>query len=356
MKKLVILQTATPDYRKKVFKYINDNLKNSFKLFSGMEYFEDSVKTDSSIQFLQNANNHFIIDRKLLFQTGMWKESINSNVLVLEMNPRIISNWLLLIIRIFLRKRTVLWGHAWPRNGKKSNSDKLRNIMRSLANEIIVYTKTQADELKVKMPNKIINAAPNAVFYKYEMQVCQIPTEEINDIIYVGRLTEAKKPLFLVNSFIEIINKLPSQVNLIIVGEGEEKSKIIKLISDKKLENRIKVLGHIGDYESLKKLYSKSLLSVSPGYVGLSITQSFGFGVPMLISKDENHSPEIEAVIEGENSIFFDTNNLDSFENKVLFFFKHKDFWVNKRNFISKYCQENYSVEKMANQFINLVK
>jgi len=355
MKKLVILQTSAPDYRNKFFQHIKSNLGENFTLYSGENYFESSVKTDYSIAFLNHAKNYFLLGRRFLFQTGMWNESLNCKVLVLEMNPRILSNWFLIIIRLILKKKTVLWGHAWPRSGKNSKSDKLRHVMRLLADEIIVYTKTQAKELKEKMPNAIITPAPNAVFYKSEMQVSQTPTEEINDIIYVGRLTKTKKPFLLVKAFIGTIHKLPLETNLIIIGEGEEKSKIIKLVSDKKLENRIKILGHIGDYGNLKKLYSKCLFSVSPGYVGLSITQSFGFGVPMLISKNENHSPEIEGAIEGENSTFFETENLENFKSEILLFFKNKNHWLNKKNSISEYCKENYSIEEMTKYFIQLL-
>ncbi len=352
MKKLVILQTAAPDYRKKFFQTIKDHLKDSFILFSGNEYFEKSVKTDNSIIYLQSINNHFFLGRRFLYQTGMWQKSLASKVLVLEMNPRIISNWLLLIIRIFLMKKTILWGHAWPRKGKNSNSDKLRQIMRLLASEIIVYTKTQAKELKKKMPNKIIKSAPNAVFYKSEMVFDKIPLEDINDIIYVGRLTKSKKVFLLVQVFTEIINELPLKTNLIIVGEGEEKLKITNFISARGLEGRIKILGHLGDYDKLKKLYSKCLFSVSPGYVGLSITQSFGFGVPMLISRDENHSPEIEASIEGENSVLFQADN---FKNEILLFLKSKNYWFHKKKSISVSCKENYSVEEMSKCFIQLL-
>lgn len=355
MKKLVILQTATPDYRKKVFQFIHDNLKDSFSLFSGEEYFENSVRTDTSIGFLKNVKNHFYFRRKFLFQTGMWKESLKSKVLVLEMNPRIISNWLLIIIRFILQKKTVLWGHAWPRKGKNSNSDKLRHMMRLMADEIIVYTKTQAKELEEKMPAKIITPAPNAVFYKSEMQVEKTPVEEIYDLIYVGRLTKAKKPVLLVNAFIKVLHKLPDKTNLIIVGEGEEKPKLIDLVSNQNLESRIKVLGHIGDYKRLKELYAKSLLSISPGYVGLSITQSFGFGVPMLISRHENHSPEIEAVLEGDNSLFFETDDMKDLGQKMIDFFENKNYWLNHRDRICEKCIVDYSVESMANQFINLV-
>ena len=355
MKKLLIIQTVSPDYRAKVFQEIKNNIGNSFELYAGKKYFESSVITDGSISFLKPLNNYFFLNRKLLFQTGMWKEALKGKVLVLELNPRIISNWILLFLRKTNSNKTVLWGHAWPRNGKNSKSDKLRNLMRKLADEIIVYTKAQEIELKGKMPDKKIVSAPNAVFYKKEMKVDQLQEKKVTNIIYVGRLTKEKKPLLLVQAFIKGINKLPKETKLIIVGEGDEKLKIIDLVSQNKLEDRIKTLGHISDYKSLKNFYSKSLFSVSPGYVGLSIIQSFGFGVPMLISQNENHSPEIEAAIIGENSTFFKTDDIDDLSLKILDFFQKKSFMIKQRSEICFQCSNSYSIENMANKFIELL-
>ena len=355
MKKLIILQTASPDYRKKVFQTIKDDLGDYFDLFSGDEFFEASIKTDYSINFIKQVNNNFLLNRKLLFQTRMWQETMDCQVLVLEMNPRIISNWILLLLRNISNKKTILWGHAWPREGEKAKSDMVRNLMRELADEIVVYTKTQAIELQKKMPNKKITSASNAVFNKNEMQVSKVDEDVVNNIIYVGRLTELKKTLILTKAFIKIIDKLPNSANLLIIGDGKEKLKIKRLVLENKLQNRIKVLGHIGDYQKLKDLYSKCLFSVSPGYVGLSITQSFGFGVPMLISKNENHSPEIEVVDINTNAIFFKTDNISDLSLKILEFYENKPFWIKQRKEICNYCKENYSVENMAKKFINLL-
>ncbi len=356
MKTLTILQTATPDYRNKVFQYIKKNLEENFSLFSGNSYFEASITTDKTIDFLKLVKNHYFFNRKVLFQTGMWKETLHCDLLVLELNPRIISNWGLLLLRKLNSRKTILWGHAWPRTGIKSRSDGVRNVMRILSDEIIVYTETQAEELRIKMPTKKITAAPNSFLYQHEMGTLSLPKEEITNLIYVGRLSEPKKSKLLTDAFINSISDLPSQANLIIIGDGEQKKTLQNLVIQNKLEHRIKILGQIYDFEQLKKYYSKSLFSVSPGYVGLSITQSFGFGVPMLISKDEKHSPEIEAVNVNENSIFFETDNKQDLSKKIIAIYQNKEKWLSKREAIAKFCQKNYSIENMSQIFINLVK
>jgi len=143
---------------------------------------------------------------------------------------------------------------------------------------------------------------------------------------------------------------------LFLVGEGEEKDKISKLVKENNAEDLILIKGHISEYEELKKMYSQSLFSLSPGYIGLSVTQSFGFGVPMLVSKHENHSPEIEAVKPSENALFFETDNKIDFIGKIKNFFQEKEKWIKKREEIALSCKNNYSVESMGNTFINLLK
>lgn len=353
MRKLVIIQTVIPDYRKSFFNAIKVALNDDFELYGGDFYFEKSVKSDSKIPKIE-IKNYFFFNRKLLFQTRIWHLLFADVALVLEMNPRILSNWIFLVIRRLIGRETVLWGHAWPRDGEGSRSDLIRNFMRLLANKIVVYTNRQKVELKNKMSKKEILSAPNAVI-SASMMAFSSSSNQFN-IIYVGRLTKLKKPFFLVKAFAHEVHKFPKQTKLIIIGQGEEEGKIKKYIAKHKLSNRIELFGHISDQEKLKELYFSSFFSVSPGYVGLSITQSFGFGVPILVSKEENHSPEIEALKINENGLFFKTDSKGDFNKILLRAFSKRDFWINNKLQIVDFCKKNYSTEAMAKVFIDLVK
>ncbi|MEN8834448.1 MAG: glycosyltransferase [Polaribacter sp.] len=350
-KKLVVIQTVIPDYRLEFFKEIKQNLRENFELFGGNYYFDKSIISDPKIQKNQ-VKNYFLVKRKLLFQTGIWHLLFKNVILVLEMNPRIISNWIFLIVRGLLNKETVLWGHAWSKSGKDSNSEKLRNVMKILSSKIIVYTNRQKEELQLRMPTKTILAAPNSLIRKTKM-VTKKPLESLN-LIYVGRLTEQKKPLFLVEAFLKKIEEYPKNTNLIVVGAGSETKKITDLIKRNKAENRVKLMGHISDYEELKKMYSNAFFSISPSLAGLSITQSFSFGVPMLISEIEKHGPELEAVQLGLNALFFKTDSIDSFNKTLSLAFKKRDFWLNQRQSIVDFCKNEYSIEAMSKVFVNL--
>ncbi|MCB0463969.1 MAG: glycosyltransferase, partial [Flavobacteriaceae bacterium] len=196
---------------------------------------------------------------------------------------------------------------------------------------------------------------PNAIYYKTEM-VYNEREEEITNIIYVGRLTKNKKPLFLVKAFSDIYKDLDKNTKLIIIGDGEEKKDVLDFVNNNKLQDRVLVLGHISDYDLLKEYYNTALLSVSPGYLGLSVTQSFGFGVPMLISKDEKHSPEVEAVRINHNAKYFKTDDLNALGNSIVEMFLNKKFWIQQRRHINEACLTHYSIETMADPFIKLVE
>ena len=99
MNKFIILQTVTPSYRNKFFDYLRGALKDDFQLYSGDCYFEKSVTSDLTYSKRNKITNFFFLNRMFLFQFGMWSIIFRKNILVLEMNPRIISNWIILIIR-----------------------------------------------------------------------------------------------------------------------------------------------------------------------------------------------------------------------------------------------------------------
>jgi glycosyltransferase involved in cell wall biosynthesis len=352
MGNLIILQTAAPDYRKKFFSLLRKEYNGDFKLFAGDNYFQISVKTDYSIPNLTKINNHYFFGRKITFQAGMWREVLKTDNLVLEMNPRIISNWVILLVRKLMFKPTVLWGHAWSKGGQNSSPDKLRQLMRMLASQIICYTKTQAEELQLHMPRKKISYASNAVYSRSEMVALDVPVG--NNIIYVGRLIKEKKPDIAIRAFQIALPHLPQDSKLIIVGEGGEKQHLQDLIKELALEGRVELLGHIAEYEALQELYSQALVSISPGYVGLSITQSFGFGVPMIISRNEVHSPEIECVSENENAVFFETDDIKDFSKKIIDAVQNKTYWAGQRLKIIETTREKYSIENMIKPFILL--
>ena len=353
MNKLILIQVVAPDYRSKFFGQLEKDLGCAFSLYAGEHYFQKTIQSDLKINKIRITNS-FFFKRSFLFQFGShWRELFKKNVIVIGLNPRIISNWIFLILRKPLGLKTYVWGHAWPRKGPNSKTARIRHLMQRYASGTITYSEAHKKELLDKYPKLRILNAPNALYSQHEMGGLELSMDEAKNIIFVGRLVAAKKPLFLVEAFHKLIDL---DTNLIIVGDGPERKKIDQYVKTHNLESRVQLTGHINNFNKLKQLYATSLVSVSPGYVGLSITQSFAFGVPMLISRNENHSPEIEAAKESSNAIFFQTDNQNDFCLKVEEVFKFKKALFKKRKTIANECKKHYTVEQMATSFFQILE
>lgn len=354
---MTLVQTAVGDYRQEFLNLLTEELRGrgiAFELLAGRVYFDPTTTTKVSSSSLRLITNWFLAGRRLLLQPGALKLGSHPGVVVLELNPRIISNWWIAGVRSLTGRKTVMWGHAWPRSGPGARSDFVRNLMRSLASSVLVYSHTQVAELKHRMPRKPIFAAPNSL-YKKENIVATALRAGSCDIIYVGRLVESKKPALLLRAFVQALPDLPATTRLLIVGDGPLREPMMQEAARLGVADAVEFFGHVADAERLRSLYERSVVSVSPGYVGLSITQSLAFGVPMVVSRNEPHAPEIEAAVEGFNTVFFETNSEASLAEALVSVIGTAKEWQVKREAIAADCAERYSVETMVAGFMNAV-
>jgi glycosyltransferase involved in cell wall biosynthesis len=348
-KQTIMSFTSMGDYRIGVMLEVKKLFGNELTIFSGTVAFDPTIKLINEEDLPHwPLKNIYLFKRKFLIQIIPIRDYIKCDVLLLDLNPRIINVWLLTLLRRMLGKPTILWGHAWPRTGKGSRSDFIRGLLRKMSKNIIVYTETQSNELSGYDNDLVVTSAPNALYRKEQMEF--ISDNNRNDIIYVGRIVKEKKPEMLLNAFVKACSNSEFLARLIFVGSGDELSSLKTIVDNLQESVKIRIVfcGHISNHKTLSELYSNAFISVSPGYVGLSITQSFSFGIPMLISKDELHAPEIEAAVEGVNAEFFETNNIDNLSSKLIQLYQNRADIESKGRKIVEMCQEQYSVENMA--------
>jgi len=352
--KVILLQTAIADYRNKFIETLSQKYKENnieFIIISGEKYFEESTKTSDFVLSLENtkkARNVFLLGRKALLQIYPLREALSADVVVCELNPRILNTWLIVFLRRILRKRVVVWGHAWPRQGQNSKTDFVRSIIRNTAHAVLLYTESQKSDLASKGCNSELFVAPNSLYS--ESDFSNVFSESSESIIYVGRLVQAKKISLLIKGASRLLKEHP-KTRLEIVGTGPETDALQNLCETLGIADKVIFHGHISSHQKLKEIYSRSLVSVSPGYVGLSITQSFSFGIPMLIADNEPHSPEIEAFVPGLNGYFFSSDSPDDLFQKLLKCYQKRDETQKISNKIITDCIERYSAEKMAAGF-----
>lgn len=170
-----------------------------------------------------------------------------------------------------------------------------------------------------------------------------------NFYLAVGRLTRQKNFKFLIETFSEFLKV--SDNNLIIIGEGEEKEELQKLIEKKNLKDKILLLGfktNVFKYFEKSKCFILSSLWEDPGFV---LVESAYMNIP-IISSDCKNGPK-EILDHGKNGILFKSNDKNSLLN-ALKQFENMDKKIVNQKLIN--CKKGIKVFTYFNHFKSLEK
>ena len=352
--KVVVVQTTIPDYRRPFFDALTAELGHNLELLSGDEDWDTDIAHVHDVPHTR-VRNVFLARRQLLWQVGAVKSLLAGDIAVVGLNPRVLTSWVALLGRGLMGRRTLVWGHAWPRRGPSSRTDRLRGLMRRLASTIVVYTETEARHLGSRSPRIDVVAAPNALYRRRELGPSPT-TGEVTDLVYVGRLTGSKRLELLIEAFLAAGADLPEDVRLIIVGEGTLRSGLEAQARSSPLGGRIAFTGHVSSVDQLRDIYARAIASVSPGLVGLALIQSLGFGVPMILPRDADHGPEIEAAIEGVNVVVFPSESCAGLAAAIVSVIRDRDDCLARRPQIASPILDRYSIERMAASFVDALR
>ena len=133
-------------------------------------------------------------------------------------------------------------------------------------------------------------------------------------ILSAGRLTKQKNFSYLIEEFSEFL-KENNDFILIILGEGEEKRKLVKLIDKKKLKEKIFLLGFKRDILNYMKNCEIFVLSSLWEEVGFVIVEA-AMSNAYVISSDCPNGPK-EFLNDGKNGLLFKNNHKKSLSNSL---------------------------------------
>ena len=320
MKKIVILQNKILHYRKPLYNMLSIDNKvcviHSGQRSRGSEDYYDEV----------------ILPAKQLgpfyFQPGLREllKDLEFDVIISMCD----FHWPFNIISYFLfnRKKVFIW---WGLNVGKAGyfSNKLKAFIGNRRCPIVAYSTSAAENLqkygldrnkKIHVANNTFHVADRHMAYLYEKK----------DLLFVGSLDKRKQLDVLLFAFKNVLKSIPHHINLIIVGSGEEKESIQKKIKELNLLSRIQMKRAVNNEEDLWKLYKNAIVSISFGQAGLSVLQSFAFGVPFLTKYNAITGGEIVNIINHQNGVLCG-DSLTSLEGELV-----------------KFCSGSYNVIKMG--------
>jgi len=353
---LLIVQTCAPDYRLEFFEEL-DGLVGGMTVAAGKGYFTSPmVNAAIGRRWHLLIKNTFFWKNSFLWQSGILTRAIRAGVVVAEWNPRVLSTWIIILVRAALGRPTLLWGHSRSQFRNSRVHQAIRDTMARISSGVIAYTTPEALSIRVRNRGLPVWVAPNSGVLKRSIQLPEQIGAGQSDVLFVGRLIPDKKPMLLVEAWALLGKNRPAGARLMIVGDGIERARIEAFVKKAGIEESVKIIGHVGELNRLAEFYDRALVSISAGYVGLSAIQSFAFGVPMLISRDEKHSPEIAACVEEVNCRYFATDAAEALAEAIIGFFRDQTRWREARPSISQHALENYSVERMAAGYYQAVE
>lgn len=166
-----------------------------------------------------------------------------------------------------------------------------------------------------------------------------------NEIVSVGRLTNAKNHQMLIYAFAKITNEFPS-VKLKIYGEGPNKDKLQELIKKLDITGRVELCGRKDDVFSYTK-YAKYFV-LSSDYEGYpnALLESMALGLSCIATDCPCGGPR--AMIEdGKNGMLVRVNNSDELADRLHFILSHDDTAENIAHRAEKVRQTNSSANIM---------
>lgn len=192
------------------------------------------------------------------------------------------------------------------------------NLIYYKADGIIVLTKQEYELNKNKYKNLyLIN---NPVENK-EINSFSIKRNE-KQFLAVGRMTRQKGFDLLLEAW-EIVVHKHNDVQLVLIGEGEERLELEGILDKKKLKNNVIFLNNQDDLSSFY-LESRAFL-LSSRYEGLPLVllEAITYGLP-IIAFDCEYGPR-EVVIDKYNGLLCKPDDIFDFSKKILFLIENPD-------------------------------
>lgn len=334
-----------PGYRQSCMEILVNNFDGDLRLFVSDRHLDRSVKSGVKVPGLRGVRMVRLLGDRAFIQLGHLREALTLDTLVVDLNPRSITAWTILVARRALKKRTLVWGHLHPRAGSETRTASIRHAMRRLAAGTISYTYSDQDEARRELPGQPVWVATNALYRAEDIQpgAAREPAER-TDILYVGRFELAKKVDLVVKAFAVAVKDHP-ELRLRLVGGGSQRQQLEELAQRLFVADKVHFEGWIDGVEALRNFYSTAVCSVSPGFAGLGLTQSLGFGVPMVVAKNEPHSPEIELASTG-GVVWVESDNPMSMAKGLQTAFAQRDRLP--ADDVWQFVRQQYSAETMA--------
>lgn len=333
----IILEFGIPPYREFLFKYLNSVTRDFLVIYNGEKFIKEEYEYPTykpRVLVLGKFKVYFKLIRILA----------NSDVIIGSFNFWRPSCWMPVF---YLRKKKhVLWGHIKGNNDNVfSRGFKKACIKR--ADYILTYTEEgkryAVDVLNAKKENVLV------VRNTLSVTNSQFSDNERRYFLYVGRIQERKG----LDIIIRLLTNIKKETEILrIVGDGDYKIYLMKLVKGLKLDKKVQFFPGTYDDSILQSHFQNAIAYVSPNHVGLGVVHSFSYGIPILTKSDAKHAPEFEYCSSKNSFLYYDEKELFVLVKKLLN--DQEESFIKGQNAFHFY-QSYLGVENMKEAFYNAI-
>lgn len=170
-------------------------------------------------------------------------------------------------------------------------------------------------------------------------------------LVNVGRLFPEKGHDLLLAGM-KKLNRLNQSWKLFIIGEGDERDKIERLISEYELDDQVYLTGFVDNVDEYLAQADLMVHSARIEGFGLVLVEAMATGLPVVAVAASN-IPEI--VQDGEVGLLAKEENPQDLAEKVNQLLKDDDLRTTYASNARDYVKKNFSIEKMVNQYEELI-
>lgn len=259
-----------------------------------------------------------------------WKENMDA---LICLGPRSLSNWLVRAICRCRRIPVIEWSHGVtrPEGGLKWA---VKKAYMKLANAHLFYGRFARDFFVSRgFDEASLFVVNNSLDHNKQVEIReQINAEDIRRtraefgvsrpedrlLFHSGRMKTVRKLPLLIGA-LRILRDRGRRVFLVLIGKGEQEEALRTGVDDNGIGDRVVFYGSCYEEDTLGRIISASDLCVVPSQTGLIAMHSLVYGTPLLTCENTSwgHTPEVEAIVEGETGGFFREGDVDDLARKV---------------------------------------
>lgn len=229
-----------------------------------------------------------------------------------------------------------------------NNYDKVISVSNESQKNLLKWLKVKTENLNkfIVIENGIEIEKFNKAIPYYKKEINDSFNENTILLCMVGRFSNMKDQ----STIIKAIKELPKNVHLLLIGDGNLKTKNIKLSEKLKLNNRVHFLGFRNDVERILKTVDIVILSSHWEGFGLSAVEGMAAGKPVIVS----NVPGLSNVV-GNEELLFNKGNSKELARKVNKLISDKKLY----NKMSEFCYKRsrlYTIDRMVIKYLDLYR